>query len=177
MTIQQQYLKIVKEYTERFKKDPNVVGITLNGGFARGTGDIFSEIDINFYVKSLKKAKGFPPKIPGIETDIEINGVWFDIKVLELDRERKENWDMSKRWDFANCKILFEKNKAITSVKKKKATLSKKEKNKLSFEYRFMGHWCIALAETFVKRKNIKHSHMLINEALNSFIDYYFIPD
>ncbi|MFH1607642.1 MAG: hypothetical protein ABIA78_00760 [archaeon] len=165
------YMEIIKIFTESFKKDPNIIGITLNGSIPRGTGDKYSEIDIDFYVKS-KKAQNLPPK-----NDINVNGVWFDFAIKELKEEGRENWSMQKRWDCKHSKILFEKNKAITNLFRKKVKFYDGEKEKIGYELKIKTYWCISLAEMFVERGDIVNAHLLINESLNSFVDYYFLKN
>ncbi len=172
INLQKQYVKIVQEFIKPFKKDINIIGITLNGGISRGTGDIYSEIDITFFVKNKKHSK-----LPPDKDDINVNGVWFDFCVKEISNEINRNWKMDERWDAKHAKILFERNHLITKLLNKKTFLSKKDKKKLIDEIAFKAYWCISLAEIFEKRNSLKNAHILINEALSAFIDYYFISD
>ena len=55
--LQEEYIKMAYAFSKKFKDDSNILGITLNGGVARGTGDEFSEIDLHFYVKNKKSKK------------------------------------------------------------------------------------------------------------------------
>lgn len=171
MKLQELYVKIAKKFIESYQKDKNIIGITLNGGVSRGMGDEFSEIDIHFYVKDKNKAKNFPPKIPGIGNDVSINGVWFDIHIYEIDKELKEKWNMDRRWDFAHSKILFQRSNVLTNLKKEKIKITKEEKE----ETEFLGYWSVLLSETFLQRNDIISAHLLLNEALNKFIDLYFL--
>lgn len=175
MNIQKKYVKIAKEFIKPFIKDKNIIGITLNGGISRGTGDVFSEIDIHFIVKDKNKSKNLPPRISGLGGDISINGVWFDISIDEINEERRKEYNMDHKWDMSQCKILFERNKAITNLIKQKVKFNKEEKKKLAWNYGLIGHWSIELAEIFVKRGDIINSHLLINNALDAFVNKYFI--
>ena len=168
-TLQKTYIAIAKAFAEKFKADTNVQGITLNGGVARGTGDEFSEIDLYFYVFD-KESKNLPP-----ELDITINGVWFDIAIYEIKKELKESWSMDKRWDASFAKILWQRKKILSNLLKQKVKFEKEESEKLMKEACFKAGWCCQLAELFINRKELKHSHLLINESLNLFVDYYFL--
>ena len=176
MKLQKKYLEIVKVFIEPYKKDKNIIGITLNGGVSRGTGDEFSEIDVHFYVKNLKKSK-FPPKITGIGNDVGINGVWFDIYVDEIEKYKNKDMSMGERWDLANCKILFDKDNQIKKLIQKRIKITKEEKIDLEEDYGFGSEWCLQLAEIFIHRKDLKNAHMLILTSLDYYINYYFYLD
>jgi len=103
MKLQKEYVRIANLVSDRYKKDNNIIGITLAGGVSRGTGDIYSEIDLSFWVKNIKKVRNLPQS----NEDIDLNGVWFDFHVLQLDIERGKIWNMDKRWDASQNKILF----------------------------------------------------------------------
>ena len=147
--LQEEYIKMAYAFSKKFKDDSNILGITLNGGVARGTGDEFSEIDLHFYVKN-KKSKKLPPT-----ADITINGVWFDISIYQINKDMKEKWSMNKRWDASFAQILWQKNKVITKLYSKRLTFEKEEKNKLMNEALFKAGWCYQLAEMFNERGEI----------------------
>ncbi len=174
MELQERYFDIAKSFIEQYKKDKNIIGITLNGGVSRGTGDIYSEIDIYFYLKNKNKST-LPPRIKGIGGDIAVNEVWFEFKVFEFEKEKEREWDLVSRWDANNCKILFERERRISNLLKEKVIFQLGEKNKLLNEFGFKANWCIQLAEVFEYRKDIKHAHLMINESLGALVDYYFI--
>lgn len=167
--LQDKYITIARAFAEKFKTDSNIKGITLNGGVARGTGDEFSEIDIHFYVTN-KESKELPPN-----GDITINGVWFDITLYEIKKELKESWSMDKRWDASSAKILWQRDNVISDLLKSKVKFEKGEHKKIIDETLFKAGWCVQLAELFIERKELHHGHLLINESLNAFIDYYFL--
>lgn len=167
---QKKYMEIIKEFVELFEKDKNVIGITLNGGIARGTGDEYSEIDLHFYVKNKKI---FPYKFKG---DCYINGVWFDAWTTTLKSEYEEKaWEMGKKWDRSHCKILFDRQGEVRKLFKEKLRKNKKNWNKLVRHTLFEAGWCLQLAETFMHRKKLRHAHILLNLCLDKFVDYYFL--
>jgi len=174
MKLQKEYIEIAKAYANLFKEDPNVIGVTLNGGVSRGTGDEFSEIDLHFYVKDKNKTKNLPPRMPTIGNDVAINGVWFDIYVKEIEKYKKKILGMSEKWDLANAKIIFDKKNQIKNLIKKKTTLSKDEKIDIEEDYGFGSEWCLQLAEIFVNRGDLRNAHMLIINSLDYFVNYYF---
>lgn len=172
---QNKYLEITEEFIKPYKKDPNVVGITLNGGVSRGTGDEFSEIDIHFFVKNEQK-KNLPPKWPGTGNDIGINGVWFDIYLANYKEYLKKDLGMAERWDLANSKILFDRGNKIKNLITKKAKWKKGEREELlEGDLGSSKFWCFSLARTFISRGDLINAHMLLNESLNLFVDYYFV--
>ncbi|MBS3084019.1 hypothetical protein J4423_04405 [Candidatus Pacearchaeota archaeon] len=171
MEIQERYIEIAKEFAKRYQNDSNIIGITLSGGIARGTGDIYSEIDINFYVKDIKD-KNLPP-----ERDILVNGVWFDFKIRSFDNEVKKEWSMVDKWDTKNSLILFDRNGSLKDLIAIKTTLSPREIGKLCEEYTNKLKWSVLLAEVFDKRKDLKNAHFMINESVDAFVSYYFIKN
>ena len=175
MSLQEKYIKIAGAFVEPYKKDTNIVGAVLGGGVSRGTGDVYSEIDIYFFVKGAKKSKNLPPRLPGIGGDINVNGVWFEFKIKEFEKERKREWGMVDKWDGKDVKILFDRNNKVRNLFKEKCTWKKGEKKSLSDEFRFKGNWLIALAEKFDKRGDLRHAHMLLNECLDSYVNAYFL--
>jgi hypothetical protein len=175
MDLQKEYLKIARAFVEPWKKDNNVVGVSLGGGVSRGTGDEFSEIDVYFYVKDKKKSK-LPPKIKGIGNDINVNGVWFEFKICEIGEERKKVWGMVDRWEGTSYKILFERREILTKLYRDKVKFEKGEREKLLKEFSGKAGWCLQLADLFGEaRKDLFNAHMLLNESIDSFVDYYFI--
>jgi hypothetical protein len=172
MNLQKQYLKMARAFVEPYKGNENVVGITLSGGISRGTGDIYSEIDINFYVRDVKKKKDLPSV-----GDINVNGVWFEFKIYSYREEVEQDWNMVHRWDAQYARILFDRKGLIRKLFDKKIKFRRGEKEKMIREYGDKTAWCVQLAEMFVKRKDLVHSHLLLNEALDSYIAYYFIKN
>lgn len=172
---QKKYVAIARSFVEKYKDDANIIGITLNGGVSRGTGDSFSEVDIHFYVKDEKK-KNLPIKLPKMGNDIGINGVWFDIYLKNYKDYLKKKLGMSERWDLANSKILLDRNNKVKELIKKKARWRKREKEDLLEEELGFGRfWCFLLARTFVQREDVVNAHMLLNKSLDLFVDYYFV--
>ncbi len=152
------------------EKDKNIAGITLSGGVSRGTGDIYSEIDINFYVYDLNKIGNLPPK-----GDINVNGVWFEFKFLDFNKEIKKEWSMVDKWDGKYAKILFDRNNKVLKLIREKTEFDAEESKKLIKELYFKFGWCVQLAELFEVRGDLKNAHLLINESLGYFVDYCFI--
>jgi len=171
MNLQNQYLRIAKEFIKPFIKDSNIVGINLSGGISRGTGDEFSELDINFYVKN-KKKKGLPP-----EKDINVNGVWFDFHIFDFEKEKKKEWEMSYRWDSKNSRIMFDRNNFIKKLFRDKTMFKKGERERLIKELSQKFDWSIQLSEIFEVRRDLINAHLLVNQALDTLIDIYFLKN
>jgi hypothetical protein len=172
-TFQKKYLKIARIFIEQYKKDSNIIGITLNGGVSRGTGDEYSEIDIHFYVKDKEKSK-LPPKIKGIGNDIGINGVWFDIYIKEIDKYLKKEINIAEKWDLKHCKILFDRHDKVKQLIKNKTVLTELEKEDIEEDYGFGSAWCLQLANISLHRGDLKNAHLLILKSLDFFVNYYF---
>lgn len=168
---QKRYFKIAQAFIQKYKEDKNILGITLGGGIARGTGDIYSEIDLAFYVKNVK-ANNLPPK-----GDTDVNGVWFDFKIIDYSAELKNKLNMYAKWDLKHCKILFQRKNLITDLIHKKAVLDKSELKDLLHENIQLGGWSINLAEIFVNRGDIRNAHLLLNQSIEHAVNLYFIKN
>jgi len=170
MDLQKRYLGIARALAKKFVDDKNVVGITLTGGVSRGTGDIYSEVDINFFVKDLKKSF-FPD-----DDDLNINGVWVEIKNFSIEESKKEKWSMYRRWDASYSKILFQRGSRITNLLKKKVRLGKNERKELMKEVLFESKWNSEMAHLFANgRKDVRHAHMMLNFSIEKLVDYLFL--
>ena len=171
MELQKKYIQIAKEFAKMYKEDLNVIGITLGGGVARGTGDIYSEIDLNFYVTN-QKNKDLPP-----EKDILINGVWFDFHIRNFDEESKKEWSMDYKWDSKNSIIIFDRDGSLKELISKNIILTADDIKKLYTEYIIRLKWSVLLAEVFDKRGDLRNAHIMINESVDAFANYYFIKN
>lgn len=171
MNLQKRYLEIAKEFAKRYYDDVNIIGITLSGGIARGTGDMYSEIDLNFYVKN-QKNKNLPP-----EKDILVNGVWFDFHIRNFDNEVKKEWSMVDKWDTKNSLIIFDRDGSLKKLIAQRIVLTTENINKLYTEYITRIKWSVLLAEIFDKRGDLKNAHIMINESIDAFVNYYFIKN
>ncbi|MEK6792954.1 MAG: hypothetical protein AABX95_03990 [Nanoarchaeota archaeon] len=171
MDLQKRYLEIAKEFAKRYYNDINVVGITLSGGIARETGDVYSEIDLNFYVKD-REDKNLPP-----EKDILVNGVWFDFHIRDFDNEVKKEWSMVDKWDTKNSLIIFDRDGSLKKLIAQKTIFATIDIKKLYIEYIIRTKWSVQLAEIFDKRRDLKNAHIMINESVDAFVDYYFLKN
>lgn len=171
MNLQKKYIQIAKEFAKIYKEDSNIIEITLSGGIARGTGDIYSEIDLNFYVKN-QKDKNLPP-----EKDILINGVWFDFHIRNFEDESKKEWNMDYKWDSKNSIIIFDMDGSLKELISKNILLTAHHIKKLYAEYITRIKWSVLLAEIFDKRGDLRNAHIMINESVDAFVNYYFIKN
>ncbi|MEZ4861923.1 MAG: hypothetical protein R3C14_11465 [Caldilineaceae bacterium] len=78
---------------------PGVVGITLNGGLARGYGDHLSEIDVTIYLTPAHFAQWQRQQSPLALGITKIRGQLYDIKVVDLAAEQTTPWSDNALWD------------------------------------------------------------------------------
>jgi hypothetical protein len=142
-----------------------VIGITLNGGLARGYGDHLSEVDITFHLESAAYKEwqgGSSPLGVGIQ---RIDGVLYDIKIVDFTQEDVESWSTDTRWDASYAKILYDPNKVIS-------TLLEENQN-----YRptptdaggamFSAWWYFRLAgDIWIYRDDPLQAHLILNQAV-----------
>jgi hypothetical protein len=89
-------------------KLPGVVGITLNGGIARGYADHLSEIDLTLYLESDIFQAWQVQKSPLPLGITVLGGKLYDVKLLDYAAEAAAPWSSDARWDGSYAEILYD---------------------------------------------------------------------
>ena len=96
------------EMLPRFTAIEGVVGLTLNGGLARGYADHLSEIDVTVFLtpealKALQTRKA--PIAAGITV---LKGQLYDVKYVDYIAERDRVWEDVTLWDASYAEVLYD---------------------------------------------------------------------
>jgi len=160
----------------RFTALPGVVGLTLNGGMSRGYADHLSEIDVTFYLNAPTHAAwqaGYAPFGTGIQM---IDGMLYDLKVLNIDEERARDWDMVTRWDMSYAEVLHDPTGAITALRAEKlaAPIDPLEAGGLLFA----AWWYFDLAGTiWIQRGDPLQGHVMLTQAILELVKALFLAN
>ncbi len=87
---------------------PGVLGITLNGGIARGFADALSEIDVTLYlapgILQAWGSSGSP-----IPLGISQHAGWtWDVAAFDLATREENGWESDARWDGSYAEVLYD---------------------------------------------------------------------
>jgi hypothetical protein len=128
-----EFLHAAKSIAKKISQIDGVIGILATGCLGRGHCDDFSDLDLIVYaddkkVKEIKKyiAVGFL-RYKEIELDTPV--VSYQ-KVLNQ-KSPSRYWSQVVRWDRENSQILFEKNKKISNLLKKKLVFPDAEQKRI----------------------------------------------
>ncbi len=153
---------------------PGVVGITLNGGLARGYGDCLSEIDLTIFLTAPVYARwqrGLAPITVGI---CKIQDQLFDLKIAEIEVEESRPWGSVELWDLSYAKILYDPNGAIDALKDSK--LSQKPTPADAGARLFAAWWSYRLAgDIWLYRGDPLQGHFILGDAVRSLVEALFL--
>lgn len=115
------YKKALDKFTEKYKKDSNVLGILLTGSFIHSKPDKNSDLDIYIVIEKSKTRERGNTWIEGVEIEYFINPV---NQVLEYFKEETQEKSPNTAHMFVNSKIIYEKgNKLRKLISKAKEVL------------------------------------------------------
>ncbi len=158
--------KVAREYAERLKKKKGVLGIVCLGSLGRGYADKFSDIDMTIFVSKgarIGLAREGEVWVPLSEPDSRKYGVRevkIDWTIVEYEKALKERWDPERKWAYSQHRILYDPQKKIERLIKKKTVLSEKERKWLLMEGLEQSHYfCVNVPEKWVRRGDILAAH------------------
>lgn len=162
-------LKHLTDMMPNFITLPGVVGITLNGGLSRGFADHLSEIDITIYLESDTYKYWHENKSPVPQGITVLNGVLYDIKVLDYECEKEKDYSEVELWDLSYSKILHDPYNKISKLFEDK--LSKKPDISRAQGYMFAAWWSYKLAgDIWIARGDVLQGHFTLNESIPSLV-------
>lgn len=158
----------------QFVAIPGVVGLTLNGGLSRGYADHLSEIDVTFFLTPDAYQRWQAGKAPfgtGIQ---KIDGMLYDIKVLNLAAERSRTWDMVTRWDASYTEILHDPSGEIAALLAEK--LAERPSPQEAGGPMFAAWWYFELAGTiWIHRGDAVQGHLMLTQAIVELVKAVFL--
>ena len=162
---------ILPRLTER----DDVVGVTLNGGVARGHADELSEVDLTVYLtKGAKREwrRGRGPVATGITT---IDGQLYDVKSTSLTGERERDWSAVERWDASYADILYDPQGEVGDLIDEKLTWPSVEDGSGPL---FECWWGFELAcNCWILRGDPHQAHFVLNDAVTALCKALFVAN
>ncbi len=157
-------------------KYEGVIGITLNGGMSRGYADYLSEIDLTLYLNA-HTYKEWTTSLAPITLGIsKINGILYDIKIINIEDEKERKWTDIDQWDYSYTKILYDPYSEVKSLFKSKQIhhidISQVEHILFScwWNYRLAG-------DIWIYRGDVIQGHIMLNEAVEQLVKALFIAN
>ncbi len=161
---------------EQFKELHGVLGITLNGGLARGYGDHLSEIDVTLYLKSdvyIDWQNGQAPLGVGIQ---RINGALYDIKIANTSNENPSNWSPDARWDASYAHILYDPSDLVRTLLSQNDQYRPTPSDAVGTM--FGAWWYFKLAgDIWIYRDDPLQAHFILNQAVTELVKAVYMAN
>jgi hypothetical protein len=160
----------------RFAALPGVVGITLNGGMSRGYADQLSEVDVTLYLDPdtyRRWQAGNAPFGAGIQV---IDGLLYDLKLLNIEEEWARNWEMVTRWDMSYAEIVHDPTRQIAALCAEK--LKERPQPLEAGGPLFAAWWYFELAgNIWIHRADPLQGHMMLTQAVTELLKALFLSN
>ncbi len=171
-------LNDAKNMANILSEEKGVIGITLCGGLSRGYADALSEIDLIIYLEDEVYNEWIIGLGPVPHGDILWEGKYYDIEFYSYQKELKENWNLTKRWDASYNVILYDPDEKVANILKKKDYFTSQEKFKIAS---IAWEKCMYLGDIVIqqwrKRGDPFAANHLINKAISGLIDLVFLAN
>ena len=153
---------------------PGLIGITLNGGLSRGYADTLSEIDLTLYLDSpvySEWQKGLAPITLGITP---VNGVLYDIKVLDYDAEQARRWEAVELWDASYAQVLFDPQGRVADLLSVKLSDPPRQEQAEGSLFRCWWYYHLA-GDIWIYRQDALQGHLMLHQALIALLEALFL--
>lgn len=153
---------------------PGVLGVTLNGGVARGYADQYSEIDLTLFLETSAYCQWQQGRAPITLGICKMDGWLYDIKVVDYYQERERTWDMVELWDLSYAQILWDPQELLNSLfaEKLKTGPLLTETEGLMFD----SFWHFRLAgDIWIHRGDSLQGHFVLNNAVMSLLKVVYL--
>lgn len=145
-----------------------IAGIVFLGAIVRGYFDASADIDLGIFTK------------PG--STFKLDGQFFHAEGLEiqcwlgeLENERQKNWDMAKRWTYAQGQVFYDPSGAVAQLLQEKVPLQAHERKWLMMSGLVLSEWYInRLSQLWVARGNLVSAQHMFHQGLTYFFDMLF---
>lgn len=177
--LSEKLLKGIQQYIEELKKFPEVIGILITGGLARGFADKFSDIDIEFFLHEKdfdKWERKSPVKLNRkiYNNDVEIE--FFNFEGFSDSNNDDSNWTMENRWDKSRSKIVYDPDGKVRKLLESKVVFRKDElKESIKRAHKYAYWFGNMVSESWLERGDIVSATSSINIALENLVDFLFL--
>jgi len=153
-----------------------VVGLTLNGGLARGYADHLSEIDVTVFLTA-GAFKALQTRKASIAAGITVlNGQLYDVKYVDYCAERDRGWEGVTLWDASYAEILHDPQGLIQELFSEKLgdgpNLGAAEGLLMSCWW----HYELA-GEIWIHRRDVLQGHHMFNQAVIPLVQALFLAN
>ncbi|MBD3206975.1 DUF4037 domain-containing protein [Candidatus Bathyarchaeota archaeon] len=166
------------EYVEFLSEYDEVTGITLGGGLSRGYGDNLSEIDLNIYLNEEEVNRWILGKGPIPQGDHMGRKYHMDVSFLNIEKERRSNWNLLKKWDASYAKILYDPLKKVQELLEEKDVFTAEEKHSLALRnYLDCTYFGEIVVRQWILRGDPVAANQLINRGIPALVNLLFLAN
>ncbi|AHV95433.1 hypothetical protein [Paenibacillus sabinae] len=171
-----EYMNVFESFSRRLESLEGVIGITLNGGLSRGYGDELSEIDLVIYLDSKNFDRWNAGQCPIPVGIAKIEGYLYDIKLVNMDVEKRKKWEPVALWDLSYARILYDPYGEVHALIKDK--LEEKPSPLGAEGSLFSCWWYFRLAgDIWIHRGDVAQGHYLLNIAVTKLLETLFVAN
>jgi hypothetical protein len=159
-----------------FSALPGVIGITLNGGMARGYADALSEIDVTLFLSADAYRlwqNGRSPIPLGIAV---IAGALYDVKIVDFQGEKARDWEADTLWDASYAEILYDPQHVLAALFEEKLVRFPQPQDAEGDLFR--SWWYFRLAgDIWIQREDVPQGHLMLNQAVVTLVRALFLAN
>lgn len=145
-----------------------VVGIVFLGAVARGYFDPAADIDIAIF-----KRRG--ADLPLKDKFYSVDGFEVQVWLSDYEDELTSDWDMARRWTYANAQIDYDPQGAAARLIAEKVPLRAEERKWLVMSGLTLSEWYVnRLTQLWVERGSLTSAHHMVDQGLLYFYDLLF---
>jgi hypothetical protein len=182
--LSEKYLKIAEKFVGKLKLYPEVIGIIITGGLARGFVDKYSDIDIEFFLHKEDFLK-WSEKPPVKTYRRTINDVFLEVEIEPIDYDEATSsqtseifWTIENRWDKQNAIIAYDPKGKIKKLIDEKVKFRPNERERLMKKSFLLANWFIdTAAKSWIERGDIVSANQSVNQAIDHLVDYVFLKN
>lgn len=177
----EKFLNIANLLKSKISSRRGVAGIIFAGGLTRGFADKHSDIDILVLLN--EKNEDLKSEIQKIgKNEQRRSGVDVDLEVHFFEDFSRKKWDEMAKWDFSHSEIVFDPEKKVQELFKKRLRVSKSSWIKQIVVCGEYARWyCCSscdeagtIAEAWVERGDLMSAHYCLNYSIGLIVRMIF---
>lgn len=173
--LNKKFQNALNKFVEKYKNDPNVVGIIVSGSFIHSIPDKNSDIDTYIILNDSHTRERGNTFIDGVEIEYFINPIK---QIREYFRTETGSKAPCTAHMFANSKIIYKKGNTVDAlIKEAKNIISKPESEMSKLEVQFVRYFIDDiqkdLEDTYLKKDKFAFN-MTANELIAKCIETFY---